>query len=205
MTMSLELNRQCGTIKSPWADYAIYSLPDASLVSPGERRPLMDAMNGIIAVNWKATEPHWTADASPFDRKFSLILVYAGSGLIAFSVYRKLELAAGPAIYRSGTEVLPAHQGRGLYGFFTSEILKSSGAADTPESGILYGWRTRNPIVWAANAKICEKVTPSLLGDTQDPALQAAPSVPMIMRHLSPKSLASGRRTEITWLCQSET
>ena len=31
------------------------------------------------------------------------------------------------------------------------------------------------------------------------------PSVPMIMRHLSPKSLASGRRTEITWLCQSKT
>jgi hypothetical protein len=174
MTMSLELNRQYGTIKSPWAEYAIYSFPDASLVSPGERRPLVDAMNGIIAVNWKATEPHWTADASPFDRKFSLILVYASSGLVAFSVYRKLRLAAGPAIYRSGTEVLPAHQGRGLYGFFTTEVLKSSGAADTPESGILYGWRTRNPIVWAANAKICEKVTPSLLGDAQDPALQAA-------------------------------
>jgi hypothetical protein len=31
------------------------------------------------------------------------------------------------------------------------------------------------------------------------------PSVPMIMRHLSPKSLTSGRRTEITWLCQSKT
>ena len=56
--MSLGLNRQYGTIRSPWADYAIYSFPDASLVSPGERRPLMDAMNGIIAVNWKATEPH---------------------------------------------------------------------------------------------------------------------------------------------------
>lgn len=174
MTMSLEPNRQYGTIKSPWAEYAIYSFPDASLVSPGERRPLMDAMNGIIAVNWEATEPHWTADASPFDRKFSLILVYASSGLVAFSVYRKLRLAAGPAIYRSGTEVLPAHQGRGLYGFFTTEVLRSSGAADTPESGILYGWRTRNPIVWAANARICEKVTPSLLGDTQHPALRAA-------------------------------
>ena len=172
--MSLELNRQYGTIKSPWADYAIYSFPDASLVSQGERRPLMDAMNGIIAVNWQATEPHWTAEASPFDGKFSLILVYAGSGLVAFSVYRKLRLAAGPAIYRSGTEVLPAHQGRGLYGFFTAEVLKSSGAADISDSGILYGWRTRNPIVWAANAKICENVTPSLLGNTQDPALQAA-------------------------------
>src|ERR1035437_673571 len=33
----------------------------------------------------------------------------------------------------------------------------------------------------------------------------SVPSVPMIMRHLSPKSLASGRRTEITWLCQTET
>ena len=174
MAMSLEPNRQYGTIQSPWADYAIYSFPDASLVSPGERRPLMDAMNGIIAVNWKATEPHWNADSSPFERKFSLILVYASSGLVAFSVYRRLTLAAGPAIYRSGTEVLPAHQGRGLYGFFTREVLKSSGAAETAEGGILYGWRTRNPIVWAANARICDKVTPSLLGDTQDAALQAA-------------------------------
>ena len=172
--MSLEPNRRYGTIKSPWADYAIYSFPDASLISHGERRALMDAMNGIIAVNWEATEPHWTAEATPFDSKYSLILVYASSGLVAFSVYRKLRLAAGPAIYRSGTEVLPAHQGRGLYGFFTSEVLKSSGAADSAEGGIPYGWRTRNPIVWAANAKICDKVTPSLLGDTQDPALQAA-------------------------------
>ena len=81
---------------------------------------------------------------------------------------------AGLAIYRSGTEVLPAHQGRGLYGFFTSEVLKSSGAAQENDGSVLYGWRTRNPIVWAANAKICEKVTPSLLGDAQDPALQAA-------------------------------
>jgi hypothetical protein len=172
--MSQELHRQYGTIKSPWADYAVYSFPDASRISHGEHQPLMDAMNNIIAVNWKATEPHWTAAASPFDKKFSLILVYANSGLVAFSVYRRLRISGGPAIYRSGTEVLPAHQGRGLYGFFTTEVLKSSGAAGSSDAGILYGWRTRNPIVWAANAKICEKVTPSLLGDTQDAALQAA-------------------------------
>ena len=48
MHMSLEPNRQYGTIQSPWADYAVYSFPDASLVGPGERRPLMAAMNGII-------------------------------------------------------------------------------------------------------------------------------------------------------------
>jgi hypothetical protein len=172
--MSLELNRQFGTIKSPWPDYAIYSLPDASRIGPCQRRSVMDAMNGIIAVNWRATEPHWTSAASPFDSKFGLILVYAGSGLVAFSVYHKLRLAAGPAIYRSGTEVLPPHQGRGLYGFFTSEVLRSSGDADSGGARIIYGWRTRNPIVWAANAKICEKVTPSLLGDAQDPVLQAA-------------------------------
>jgi hypothetical protein len=172
--MSHELRRLYGTISSPWADYAVYSFPDASRISRGEQQPLMDAMNNIIAINWKATEPHWTAAASPFDQKFSLILVYASSGLVAFSVYRRLRISGGPAIYRSGTEVLPAHQGRGLYGFFTTEVLKSSGAANNGGSGILYGWRTRNPIVWAANAKICERVTPSLLGDTQDAALQAA-------------------------------
>ena len=141
---------------------------------PVDQQPLMDAMNGIIAVNWKATEPHWTAASSPFDGKYSLILVYDGAGLVAFSVYRMLQISGGLAIYRSGTEVLPAHQGRGLYGFFTSEVLKSSGAAEESDGSVLYGWRTRNPIVWAANAKICEKVTPSLLGDAQDPALQAA-------------------------------
>jgi hypothetical protein len=172
--MSCELRRQYGTIKSPWPAYAVYSFPDASRVSPNEQRPLMDAMNDIIAVNWQAKEPHWTAASSPFDRKFSLILVYDASGLTAFSVYRKLRIAGRPAIYRSGTEVLPAHQGRGLYGFFTAEILKASGAADGSDDGILYGWRTRNPIVWAANAGICERVAPSLLADTLDPALQSA-------------------------------
>jgi hypothetical protein len=172
--MSQELRRQFGTIRSPWADYVVYSFPDASRISQPEQQPLMDAMNNIIAVNWKATEPHWTAAASPFDKKFSLILVYASSGLVAFSVYRRLRISGRPAVYRSGTEVLPAHQGRGLYGFFTTEVLKSSAAADNGDAGILYGWRTRNPIVWAANAKICEKVTPSLLGDSQDAALEAA-------------------------------
>jgi hypothetical protein len=173
-TMSRELHRRYGTIKSPWAEYAVYSFPDASRVCGGERQPLMNAMNAIIAVNWQATEPHWTAASSPFERKFGLILVYDGSGLVAFSVYRTLLISAGLAVYRSGTEVLPAHQGRGLYGFFTTEILKTSAAAENRDCGILYGWRTRNPIVWAANAKICEKVTPSLLGDSQDPVLQTA-------------------------------
>src|SRR5712672_1810044 len=114
--MLRELRRQYGTVRSPWAEYATYSFPDASLVSQSERQSLMDAMNDIIAVNWKATEPHWTAASSPFDSKYSLILVYDRSDLVAFSVYRILKVADRLAIYRSGTEVLPTHQGRGLYG-----------------------------------------------------------------------------------------
>src|SRR6266481_7309459 len=172
--MLRNLGSQYQAITSPWTDCAVYSFPDASRIAASDRQPLMDAMNGIIAVNWKATEPHWTAASSPFDSKFSLILVYDGSGLVAFSVYRVLQISGGLAVYRSGTEVLPAHQGRGFYGFFTSEVLKCSGAAQKGDCSVLYGWRTRNPIVWAANAKICEKVAPSLLGDAQDAALQAA-------------------------------
>lgn len=172
--MSRNLGRQYRTIQSPLAGYAVNSFPDASRVSSSKRQPLMDAMNGIIAVNWKATEPHWTADSSPFDPKYSLILVYDGAGLIAFSVYRMMRIAGGLAIYRSGTEVLPAHQGRGLYGFFTSEVLNHAGTIENGDRSVLYGWRTRNPIVWAANARICEKVMPSLLDRTQDAALQEA-------------------------------
>jgi hypothetical protein len=172
--MSPRLGSQYRTIKPPWTDYAVHSFPDASRIGRSDRQPLMDAMNGIIAVNWKVTEPHWTTASSPFDNKYSLILVYDGARLVAFSVYRVLRVSGRPAVYRSGTEVLPAHQGRGLYGFFTSEVLRCSGASGNGDGGLLYGWRTRNPIVWAANAKICEKVTPSLLDDAQDPALQAA-------------------------------
>jgi hypothetical protein len=166
--------RQYEPVPSPWPDYTVYSFPDASSIEHFDRQPVMDAMNDIIAINWKAAEPHWTAASSPFDKKYSLILVHEDAGLVAFSVYRLLRIAGHRAIYRSGTEVLPAHQGRGLYRFFTTEVLKHSGAVDGSEGKILYGWRTRNPIVWAANARICEKVTPSLLSDDQDPALQAA-------------------------------
>jgi hypothetical protein len=157
-------------IRSPRTDYVVYSFPDASRIGDSDRQPLMDAMNNIIAVNWEATEPHWTAASSPFESKYSLILVCSGPDLVAFSVYRVMRIAGCLAIYRSGTEVLPSHQGRGLYGFFTSEVLKCAGGNE----GVLYGWRTRNPIVWAANAKICERVAPSLLGDAHDPDLQAA-------------------------------
>ena len=140
-----------------------------------DRQPLMDAMNGIIAVNWKATEPHWTAASSPFDGKYSLILVYDGDGLIAFSVYRVLQISGGLAIYRSGTEVLAGSSGpRPLRVLHLGSAEIARRAAQENDGSVLYGWRTRNPIVWAANAKICEKVTPSLLGDAQDPALQAA-------------------------------
>ena len=172
--VSRNLGSQYRTIRSPSADYAVHSFPDASRISLSDRPSLMDAMNGIIAINWKATQPHWTVESSPFEPKYSLILVYDIAGLVAFSVYRVMRIARRLAIYRSGTEVLPAHQGRGLYGFFASEVLKCSGANENGDRGVLYGWRTRNPIVWAANAKICEKVTPSLLDDAQDPVLQAA-------------------------------
>ncbi len=82
--MSRKLDGRYQTIASPWDDYAVYSFPNASEVEPTDRQPMMDAMNAIIAVNWKATEPHWTAASSPFDRGYGLVLVYDHSGLVAF-------------------------------------------------------------------------------------------------------------------------
>src|ERR1700759_1049915 len=136
--MLRHLDTRSQTIVSPWSHYTVYDFPDASQIAPSDQQPLMDAMNTIIAVNWKATEPHWTAASSPCDDKYSLILVYERSGLVAFSVYRVLNIANRQAIYRSGTEVLPAHQGRGLYGFFTSQILERIGARGAGDGGVLF-------------------------------------------------------------------
>ena len=86
--MAFKLDGRYPTIASPWGDYAVYSFPDASKIGCSDRQPIMDAMNSIIAINWKAIEPHWTASSSPFDSKYSLILVYDRVELIAFSVYR---------------------------------------------------------------------------------------------------------------------
>lgn len=79
--MSRHLGSEYEAIKSPWTEYAVYSLPDASRMEIRDRQPLMDAMNGIIAINWQAREPHWTATSSPFDKKYSLILVYVSIGV----------------------------------------------------------------------------------------------------------------------------
>jgi hypothetical protein len=60
--------------------------PHALVTARPERQPIMDAINSIIAVNWKPAEPHCTAAASPFDGKFSLVLVYDHPRMGAFSV-----------------------------------------------------------------------------------------------------------------------
>ena len=135
----------------------------------------MAGLNRIIGANWHVTEPHWTDSASPFRQDFGVILAEAENALVAFSVYRRLRLDGVPTVYRCGTEVLPQHQRRGLYGAFTRAILEEMRRTHGAHADrIRYSWRTRNPIVWAANAKLCDKVVPSLLDDAPDPALQAA-------------------------------
>ncbi|GLH77520.1 hypothetical protein SSBR45G_24280 [Bradyrhizobium sp. SSBR45G] len=57
--------------------------------------------------------------------------------------------------------MLPARQDPDLYGFVTSRILRKPNAVGHSER-LRYVWRNGNPIVWAANAKIGERVAPLL-------------------------------------------
>ncbi len=98
-------------------------------------------------------------------------LVYDASGLVAFSVYRKLLIAGRPAIYRSGTSA-SGPSGPRLYGF-TTEILRSLGVADGAMAASFMGGAPAIHRV-GGNAGICEQVTPSLLRHRQDTGLQAA-------------------------------
>lgn len=148
-------------------------VPDAAAYPVHLRETLMKAMNAIIARNWDMAEPHWSASYTPFQPGFGLVLVEAAGSLVAFSVFRRLSLSGRAAVYQAGTEVLPAHQGQGLYAFLVEEMLAAA-MRDGASGDLLLGWRTRNPIVWAANARRCAAVAPSLLDAAPGPDLQAA-------------------------------
>ncbi|MBB2173437.1 hypothetical protein HLH35_15150 [Gluconacetobacter asukensis] len=155
--------------------YSAAAFADASEVPVARRSEMMEEMNAIIAKNWILYEPHWTSSRTPFEREFGIILLYFHNKIIAFSVYKRFRIGGMLALYRSGSEVLPQHQGRGLYHFLTATSIELTASDLQPEeSEILYAWRTRNPIIWAANSKICSRLVPSLHDGVEDGELQEA-------------------------------
>jgi hypothetical protein len=83
-------------------------------------------------------------------------------------VFRLLELDGARVLYRGGAAVETGAQNRGHYARMTAAMLRVDAEA-APRAKRHLAWRTRNPVIWCANAYLCEAVVPDLTGG--DPEL----------------------------------
>ena len=171
----------------------------ADEVPPDRRSVMLERCDEILAASWDMTLPVWAGRLSVFSRDFGIVLVLGDGEPVGFSIYRRVTVDRSRVLYRAGTNFLPAHHGHGLYSTLRDLVITTElcepGLGTAPL--VYYAWRTRNPIVWESNAKVCTALVPSLLEGGSEPRLldvarraaavlhpQDALEVPsMIMRH----------------------
>ncbi|MGO4714377.1 hypothetical protein [Bradyrhizobium sp. 2TAF24] len=147
---------------------------------PGHcRSGIIDLLNEIISTNWRLDSPWWSASETPFKDGYGIGLVRLDNDIAGFSIWRRLTINNQPAICRSGIELRPEHQRKGLFGLLLKGILDAELSAVPAGSEIYYTWRTRNPVAWSAHARVCKRLLPSLsegIGDDtlKDAAIQIA-------------------------------
>jgi len=141
---------------------------------PADRRSAMLAQcDEILGASWHMTGPVWAGRQSVFGENYGIVLVLCEDEPVGFSIYQRLTVDDSRVLYRAGTHFLPAHQDRGLYSrlrdlIISTELYETELGGGPPTH---YAWRTRNPIVWATNARVCRSVVPSLLDGAVDSRL----------------------------------
>lgn len=147
---------------------------DASLVPLSRRAAILADMDRIATSYRKVSVAHWSEEHSPFTRDFGIALLLFRDTVVGYSAFKRLAFSDGVVIYRAGSEILAKFQGRALYRRLTRLVLSSSFKDVTSQSRCYYSWRTRNPIVWASNSRLCMQVAPSLDGRPCSPWLSEA-------------------------------
>jgi GNAT superfamily N-acetyltransferase len=138
------------------------------------RAGIIDLLNEIISTNWRLDSPWWSASDTPFQDGYGIGLVRLAGQIVGFSIWRRLSIDGRPAICRSGIELRPEHQRKGLFGLLLKGILDAELAAVPAGAEIYYTWRTRNPVAWSAHARTCKRLLPSLSDGKGDDSLKDA-------------------------------
>lgn len=138
----------------------------------------------ILGASWHMTAPVWAGRLSVFRENYGIVLVLCEGETVGFSIYQRLTVDDSRVLYRAGTNVVPSHHGRGLYSRLRDLIISAElGTKDLGEGSLThYAWRTRNPVVWETNARVCRRVVPSLLeGAVDAPLVERARRVAAIL------------------------
>jgi hypothetical protein len=156
--------------------YSVRYLPVASVVPIYERLELASWMDLL-------TDQIWDKDPQLFhkmqDSLFSdddglmIISLNASNGsIVGFLSFRRLKLDDAHTLFLNFINILPMHHGSGLYAFLARELIRDhrTWAGRRP---LFYCWRTRNPVMWFANARLCTRIMPDLLDGRVDAELCA--------------------------------
>ncbi len=156
------------------ADGTIEMIRDGSSVPESRRDVILDDIARIMSSNWHSTQRHWTRADSPFHGDHGLLLAHVDGQAVGYSIYKRVTHDGTLALYRAGAAVVASHQRGGHYRRMSEAMLAAEWNAH-PEAARLYlAWRTRNPLIWEANARCCVAVAPSIADGQTDTALEAA-------------------------------
>ena len=140
---------------------------------PEARRDfLLGRIASIMASNWHFTQRHWSREDSPFHDEYGLVYASTNAEIVGYSIYKRVVLDGTPAVYRAGAAVLVSHQREGYYQMMSQAILTTEWSARPGVEEMYLAWRTRNPLIWAANARLCQAVVPSIVDGQGDAKLQ---------------------------------
>lgn len=145
-----------------------------SEVSEARRDVLLDDIARIMASNWRFTQRHWSREDSPFHHEYGLVFARQNGEVVGYSIYKRLMLDGIPALYRAGTAVAASQQRHGFYRRMSETILTAEWNAMPDVNTIYLAWRTRNPVIWAANARLCQAVVPAIESGLVDATLHEA-------------------------------
>jgi hypothetical protein len=145
-----------------------------SAVSEARRDVLLDGIARIMASNWHFTQRHWSREDSPFHDEYGLVFASQHAEMVGYSIYKRVALDGTPALYRAGAAVAASHQREGFYRRMSQAILTTEWSAKPDGEEMYLAWRTRNPLIWAANARWCTAVVPAIVEGPVDAKLQEA-------------------------------
>ena len=90
--------------------------------------------------------------------------------LIAYSIYKRLNVLGEVVLYSVATNVTPEHQSGGLRRRFLKSMVQTERQSDNVAPTYL-AFRTRNPIAWHVFWRSCSSIMPNYVDPAIDPKL----------------------------------
>jgi hypothetical protein len=151
--------------------YACTVLPNGADVPPDQRTAILGTFDEIMDELWhKDPLLFRNQEKRLFADDHGFVIVSLDARAVGFLLYRRLTVGGEHVLYRSATHVRRAHHGRGLNRLMSERLLSLEYGEGT-DGPVYIAWRTRNPIVWDWNRRLCSRVVPDLVTGDNDPAL----------------------------------